>query len=168
MWGVSKEVYLKTSQEVADWKAISKEFENLWNFPHWIGAIDGKHVAIECLKLSGTQYFNYKGFFSVVLLAICDAKYCFTYVDFGQYGSTNNSSVLRSSSLYKALEENKFNVPAPTEAEGGEIFPLKTWLMRPFPGSLDDFQDFQLRLSTARRTIENASGILVARSRIFK
>ena len=125
---------MKPPQEVADWKAISKEFENLWNFPH----------------------------------CICDAKYCFTYVDFGQYGSANNSRVLRSSGLYKALEENKFNVPAPTEAEGDEIFSLKTWLMRPFPGSLDDFQDFQLRLSTARRTIENASGILVARSRIFK
>ena len=73
----------------------------------------------------------------MVLLAICDAKYRFTYVDFGQYGSTNNSSVLRSSGLYKAFEENKFNVPAPTEAEGFEdplpyfllgveIFPLKT------------------------------------------
>ena len=58
----------------ADWKAISKEFENLWKFPHCIGTIDGKHVAIECPKLSGTQYFNYKGFFSVVLLAICAAK----------------------------------------------------------------------------------------------
>ena len=82
-----------------------------------IWAIDGKHVATECPKLSGTQYFNYKGFFSVVLLAICDAKYCFTYVGFGQYGSTDDSSVLRSSGLHKVFEENKFNVPAPTEAE---------------------------------------------------
>ena len=110
IWEVLKEVYLKPPQEVADWKAISKEFENLWNFPHCIGAINRKHVAIECPKLSGTQYFNYKSFFSVVLLAICNAKYCFTYVDFGQYVSTNDSSVLRSSDLYKVIEENKFNV----------------------------------------------------------
>ena len=74
LWETLKEVYLKSPQQVADWKAISKEFENLWNFPHCIGTIDGKHVAIECPKLSGTQYFNYKGFFSVVLLAICAAK----------------------------------------------------------------------------------------------
>ena len=98
IWKVLKEVYLKPPQEVAVWKTISKEFENLWNFPHCIEAIDGKHVATKCPNLSGTQYFNYKGFFSVVLIAICDAKYCFTYVDFGQYGSTNNSSVLRTSS----------------------------------------------------------------------
>ena len=123
-----KEVYLKPPQEVAKWKAISKEFENLWNFRHCIGAIDGKYVAIECPKLSGTQYFNYQCFFSVVLLAICNAKYCFTYVDFGQHGSTNNSSVLRSSDLYKVFEENKFNVPAPTEADEFED-PLPYFLL---------------------------------------
>ena len=60
------------------------------NFPHCIGAIDGKRVAIESPKLSRTQYFNYKGFYIVVLLVNCDAKYCFTYVDFRQYGSIND------------------------------------------------------------------------------
>ena len=99
IWKVLKEVCLKPPQEVAVWKIISKELENLWNFPHSIEAIDGKHVAIKCPNLSGSQYFNYKGLFSVVLIAICHAKYCFTDVDFGQYGSTNNSSVLRTSCL---------------------------------------------------------------------
>ena len=116
----------------------------------------------------------------MVLLAIYDTKYCFTYVDFGQYGNTNHSSVLRSSGLYKAFEENKFNVPAPMEAErfedslpyfllGVEISPLKTWLMRPFAGLLDESQSiFNYQLSRARRTIKNVFGILVARWRIFK
>ena len=162
IWELLKEVSLKPTQEVADWKAISEEIENLWNFPHCIGAIDGKYAATECPKLSETQYFNYKGFFSVVLLAICDAKYCFTYVNFGKYGCTNDSSFLRSSGLYKAFEENKFNVPAPMKADGfedplpyfpyflhgDEIFSLNIWLMRSFPGSLDDSQKiFNYRLS---------------------
>ena len=50
-----KEVYLKLPQEVAHWKAISKTFENLWDFPHCIGVIDGKHIAIES---PGKHYFN--------------------------------------------------------------------------------------------------------------
>ena len=116
----------------------------------------------------------------MVLLAIYDTKYCFTYVDFGQYGSTNHRSVLRSSGLYKAFEENKSNVPVPMEAEGFEdslpyfllgveISLLKTWLIRPFPGLLDDSQSiFNYQLSRARRTIKNVFGILVARWRIFK
>ena len=116
----------------------------------------------------------------MVLLAISDAKYCFTYADFSQYGSTNDSSILRSSGLYKAFEENKFNVPAPTEAEWfedplpyflleEEMLPLKTWLMRQFLGSLDNSQKiFNYQLSRAWGTIENAFGILVARRRMFR
>lgn len=29
------------------WKRIANEFDEKWNFPHCIGAIDGKHVVIQ-------------------------------------------------------------------------------------------------------------------------
>ena len=51
---------------------------------------------------------------------------------------------------------------------GDEIFPLKTWLMRPYLGTLDKEQIiFNYQLSQARRTIENVFGILCACWRIF-
>ena len=37
-----------------------------------------ENVVIETSVKSGTFYHNYKGIFSIVLLAICDAKYYFT------------------------------------------------------------------------------------------
>ena len=46
--------YLKAPSLADDWLAISKEFEEVWNIPHLIGVIDGKHVRIQCPKKSGT------------------------------------------------------------------------------------------------------------------
>ena len=43
---------------------------------------------------------------------------------------------------------------------GDEAFPLKTWLLRPYPGRelTDRRRIYNYRLSRARRTIENAFG----------
>ena len=68
--------YLKCED---DWLHISEQLEKMWNMPRTVGFIDGKHIEMECLKSSGTLYYNnYKGFFSMILLAICDANYSFT------------------------------------------------------------------------------------------
>ena len=69
------------------------------NMSHIIGSIDGKHIPMECPKLNGTLYYNNKGLFSMVLLAICDANYCFTLFDLGQYRSNNDSRVLANSQM---------------------------------------------------------------------
>ena len=72
------------------WKNIAQEIGDLWRFPHLVGAIDGKHMVIEAPAKSSTLYHNYKGTVSIVLLAVCNAKYNFTLVDVGQYGFNND------------------------------------------------------------------------------
>ena len=56
-------LYVKPPSSNNEWKAISQDFEELWDLLHVIRTIDGKHVRIECPKNSGALYHNHKGFF---------------------------------------------------------------------------------------------------------
>lgn len=180
IWRVLQPIYVKTPEE-HDWLNIAEDFENKWNFKNCVGALDGKHISIQAPKKSGTQYFNYKKFFSVVLLATCDANYKFTLVDIGAFGSVSDGGVfldcpfgvsMANGTLGipkdKAIREMGRNVPYFFAADAA--FPLKHYIMRPFPGLGLNRKErvFNYRLSRARRTIENSFGILVSRWRIFR
>ena len=115
IYQVLKERDLSALHTKEEWFKISQEFEENWNMPHAIRWIDGKHIRIVCPKLTGTQYYNYKGFFSIVLMAVCDASYCFTMIDLGQYGSNNDSGVLASSVMGEMFDNGEMNLPAPSK-----------------------------------------------------
>ena len=75
--------------------------------PLCIEAIDMKHIVMKKPAFSGSLRHNSKGFFSIVLLAICDACYNFTAIDVGQYGSKNDSAVLLNSKMKKKKKNKK-------------------------------------------------------------
>jgi hypothetical protein len=99
-------------------------------------------------------------------------------VDIGNYG---DSSAFASSDFGKELEGGKMHLPPPCVLDGfpdfempyffvgDEAFALKSWMQRPYPGKYltEEKRIYNYRLSRARRTIENAFGIMVARWRIL-
>ena len=97
-------------------------------------------------------------------------------MDIGDAGRQSDGGVFSKSNFGKAFDSGTLGIPKPrilpntTENPlpyvfvGDEAFPLKTNMLRPYPGkNLDEkLAVFNYRLSRARRIIENSFGILAA------
>ncbi|KAL4143983.1 hypothetical protein QTP88_006228 [Uroleucon formosanum] len=160
----------------------SSQFFSKWNFPNCVGAIDGKHIRIKAPKRSGSLYFNYKEYYSIVLIAVVDADCKFTAVDIGSYGREGDAGIHLKSQIGKIIKNNTFNIPAPKEIPGtntvvphvivgDEAFALHENFIKPYPRqqSVHDPSKavYNYRLSRARRTTENTFGILCGYFRLF-
>ncbi|XP_018800958.1 PREDICTED: uncharacterized protein LOC108976358 [Bactrocera latifrons] len=93
IYNILKEDYLKTPSTVEEWYKIADGFWEKWNFMNYMGALDGKHMNIIKPDRSGSEYYNYKGHCSIVLMALADANHCFTYVNIGAKGSGSDGGI---------------------------------------------------------------------------
>ena len=78
---------------IAEWNNIANDFHKLWQFPNTLGALDGKHVRIIKPALSGSSFFDYKDFFSIILFALVDAHSKFIFIDVGCNGRGSDSTI---------------------------------------------------------------------------
>jgi hypothetical protein len=105
-----------------------------------LGAMDRNHVMLQAPMNSGTECYNYKHFFSIVLFAV---------VDVGCQGRISDGGVLKNTQLLKKLEENSLKIPSLTILQvlyGVELpyynlcdraFALNEYNLKPFKGSPD-------------------------------
>ncbi|XP_044753817.1 protein ANTAGONIST OF LIKE HETEROCHROMATIN PROTEIN 1-like [Coccinella septempunctata] len=174
--------YIKLPSSPAEWEEIAQQFENVWNFPNCLGAIDGKHIVIQAPIKSGSEYINYKSQFSIVLMALVDAEYNFTFVDIGCQGRISDGGVFNNCKLYHKIEDGSLNIPAPKPLPGRSLklpyvfvadaaFPLTENIMKPYSGyhPKDTAERaYNYRLSRARRIVENAFGIASSVFRVLR
>lgn len=161
----------------SEWKEVANGFYSLWNFPNCGGAVDGKHIAIMKPPNSGSYFYNYKGYFSIVLLAVVDANLEFIYANVGQNGRISDGGVIDNTMFYKKLKKGDLNVPKKEETIGNlnfvfvgdEAFSLREDFLKPYAqkGLTYDQRIFNYRLSRSRRVVENAFGLLASKFRIF-
>jgi hypothetical protein len=78
-----------------EWKTVEEDFRKRANFPKCTGAKNGRHMGVIVPADNGSLFYNFKNYFSVVLLGVCDSKYRFTSVDIGSYGKCPDSSILK-------------------------------------------------------------------------
>ena len=130
--------YIKCPKTKEEWKSIEYEFQTRWNFPHCIGALDGKHVVTQAPARAGSMFFNYKKTHSIVLMAICNANYQFTMVDIGDSGRNSDGGVFSYSKMGESI------IPDPEGLSGShkcypyvlvvdEAFQLQQNIMKPYP-----------------------------------
>ncbi|XP_018415961.1 PREDICTED: uncharacterized protein LOC108790241 [Nanorana parkeri] len=116
---VRQDEYMKFPTEPSDWTNIAQQFKDMWNFPNCGGAIDGKHVRITPPANSGSMFFNYKGYFSIILLAVVNASYESIYVDVGRNGRHSDGGVMEHTEFNQRLRNGTLNLPSK-----GTLLPL--------------------------------------------
>ncbi|GFO18497.1 nuclease harbi1 [Plakobranchus ocellatus] len=131
-------VLAKTRCRTELWAKTPDGIFSKWDFPNCIGSIDGKHIPLSKPPNFGSLYYNYKDFFSIVLLAVADAYGRLLVVDIGSYGGIFNANCLG-----KHLCEGSLDFPAAKKIPGTELitphvfvadeaFALLPNLMKPF------------------------------------
>ena len=135
--------FIKVPATKAEWLNVSKRFEDRWNYPHALGAIDGKHVRIQKPKNGGSFYYNYKHTHSIILMAIAGPDYECLYADVGSNGRVNDSGIWNKCALLQGILNGTVEFPAdgmlgnggnvPYVFLGDDSFALNEFLMKPFP-----------------------------------
>ncbi|XP_066926385.1 uncharacterized protein [Clytia hemisphaerica] len=172
--------FLMPPENKDQWSKIAKCFEERWNYPHALGAVDGKHIRIIEPKNKGSRYYNYKHTHSIILLAVAGPNYECLYADVGTPGRANDSGIWNRTSLMKGVQDGTVDLPngeklgssgesVPHVFLGDDAFALRPFVMKPFPqqGLNEEKRIYNYRHSRGRRISENLFGILASRWRVF-
>lgn len=133
-------------------------------------------VTQQAFPKSGTRDYNYKKMFSLSFMAVADAKQRFITVESGASGSRGDSNIFSKSDFGKKLRNDLLNIPSPCPVEGMDgnlpfmfigdaAYTRTTNFQTAIKGKhLPVWKSmFNYRLSRARRSVENAFGILQSR-----
>ena len=89
---------------------MEEKFRTRWNVPYTVGRIGGKHITMKKPKQSDSDYNNYKGFFSLIPLALVDTECRFLWIDCGSRGSCSYAQIFNRGDLREKIEQQ---IPAP-------------------------------------------------------
>lgn len=154
---------------------MMQQFAVRWNYTGCLGAVDGKHIKIMKPPMTGSLFYNYKHFFSIVLMAVVNGNYEFLYCNVGAEGKTADGGCWATCDLPRAMSLGMLQVPkeihlpynltVPCHFVADDAFPMSTTLLKPFPQKFLTKREriFNYRLSRARRLVENVFGIISSR-----
>ena len=147
-------------------------FESKWGVPQCIGAIDSSHIPVSPPTLCHTDYYNCKGWYSVLIQAVVDYKYCFLDICNGWPGSVHDACMRAHSTLKKANSGQLLScttkiicgASVPVFVIGDSAHPMLPWLMKPYdqPSVECAESTYSYRISRGRIVVEIVFGRLKA------
>lgn len=75
--------------EGVELQEVINGFQRRWGFPQTVGAIDGSHIPILKPQQSPSDYYNRKGYYSILMQAVVDYRGVFIDVNIGWPGKVN-------------------------------------------------------------------------------
>ena len=161
-----------------DWLLVESIFRLRWNFPHALGALDGRHFPIRCPQgeaassataRASTPLYSWPWWMEI--LSSCGWTW-------GQLGQLQ---IFKHTNLRHKIEDGSIGFPD-SEALGIDVpkvnffileddtFPLKLWLIRPYSSRTMDLKEmvFNYRIGWGRTVVENAFGMLTSCFKIFQ
>ena len=148
-----------TEEQAVD---VMDGFEAMRGFPGVIGARDGSHIPIKAPQICPENYINRKGFYSIILQAVCNDQMLFTDTYVGWPGSVHDARVFDNSDLLRGIENNPDTyVQGNSHIIGDSAYGLAKFMMTPFRdnGHLTAAQKkYNKYHSSTRMVIERAFG----------
>ncbi|XP_068757390.1 uncharacterized protein [Montipora capricornis] len=165
----------------ARFKEKMLDTEQLWQFPCALASIDGYHLPLKC-PAGGLEackeYYNFKNFYSIILIEMEDAKYRFIWASCKYQRNFHDSTIFKSTKVREDMTDGEI-IPQIGKDIGGVTFsplilgdlafPFKPWFMKPFTNAvLTPIQsNFNYRLSRSHIIVECAYGQLTGRWRVL-
>uniref|UniRef100_A0A3P9CCM5 DDE Tnp4 domain-containing protein n=1 Tax=Maylandia zebra TaxID=106582 RepID=A0A3P9CCM5_9CICH len=149
---------------------VIEGFRQRWGFPQCAAAIDESHIPITAPEDNHCNYFNCKGWHSVILQGVVDHQFWQAYYDL-----VHDARVLKNSEIYTMAERGELfppvkimGVEVPVMLLGDPAYPLRSWLLKGYADTetlTEEQQYFNQRHSRARMTVEFVFGRLKGRWR---
>ena len=146
----------------------ARDFQDIHQIPYVVGAIDGSHIPIVAPRLHAVDYYNRKGFHSILLQGVVSSKCHFWDYDIGWAGSMHDANLWGRTDIGQYCEAGKLS---PYALVGDAAYPCRPWMFAPFKGHKDGLSREEYHWnyvqSSTRMCVERAFGMLKLRWRIL-
>jgi hypothetical protein len=144
------------------------EFESLHGIPYVVGAVDGSHIPIVAPRFHAPDYYNRKGFHSVLLQGVVSSKCIFWDFDIGWAGSLHDANLWGRTAIGQFCQAGKLS---PFALVGDAAYPCRPYMLSPYKGHKDGLSreeyHWNFVQSSTRMCVERAFGMLKGRWRVL-